>query len=434
MKIKLHLFISLLFISSLVISQNEFITTWETTTPNETITIPTLGTGYNYDVDWENDSTFDDIGVVGNITHTYATPGIYTVAIRGDFPQIYFNNSGDKNKILSIEQWGNIIWNSFSQAFSGCSNMVINAIDAPDLSVVTQMDWTFRYCTSFSQPINHWDMSNVTNITGMFAESSFNQPLNGWDVSNVLFMGTLFYRTPFNQPLNNWDVSNVQNMSFMFSEASSFNRRLNGWDVGNVQSAVYMFSLATSFNQPLNNWDVSSVLDMSNMFNGTTSFNQTLGNWDVSNVTNMSNMFFNVTLSTVNYDDLLIGWESLSSLQNGVVFSGGNSKYCNASNQRDNIISNYSWTITDGGQDLCNLSVDDLIEKSFVIYPNPAQNYFTIQSTKAIDEISIYDLQGHAVKNFKYQNQYGLSDLSSGIYFINIKTDKGEVTKKLIKQ
>ncbi|MEZ4987422.1 MAG: hypothetical protein R2795_20650 [Saprospiraceae bacterium] len=29
------------------------------------ITIPTTGTGYNYDVDWENDGIFDDFGVTG---------------------------------------------------------------------------------------------------------------------------------------------------------------------------------------------------------------------------------------------------------------------------------------------------------------------------------------------------------------------------------
>ena len=34
----------------------EFITKWQTTTDNESITIPTTGTGYNYSVDWGDGS------------------------------------------------------------------------------------------------------------------------------------------------------------------------------------------------------------------------------------------------------------------------------------------------------------------------------------------------------------------------------------------
>ena len=53
--------------------------------------------------------------------------------------------------------------------------------------------------------------------------SSFNQPLNDWNVSNVEDMEQMFKNaTSFNQPLNNWDVSNVTDMRRMFEEASSF--------------------------------------------------------------------------------------------------------------------------------------------------------------------------------------------------------------------
>ncbi|MDY0265724.1 MAG: hypothetical protein RBR12_11165, partial [Sulfurospirillum cavolei] len=77
----------LFFISLQGRAQTDFITTWKTDnsgTSNATsITIPTTGGGYNYDVDWNNDGTFDDVGVTGNITHDYGTAGTYTVAIRG---------------------------------------------------------------------------------------------------------------------------------------------------------------------------------------------------------------------------------------------------------------------------------------------------------------------------------------------------------------
>ena len=52
--------------------------------------------------------------------------------------------------------------------------------------------------------------------------SSFNQPLNNWDVSNVTDMSYMFEgATSFNQPLNNWNVSNVEDMSCMFQAGSA---------------------------------------------------------------------------------------------------------------------------------------------------------------------------------------------------------------------
>ena len=41
----------------------------------------------------------------------------------------------------------------------------------------------------FNQPLNKWNVSNVTDMSGMFlGATSFNQPLNNWNVSNVKFM------------------------------------------------------------------------------------------------------------------------------------------------------------------------------------------------------------------------------------------------------
>ena len=67
--------------------------------------------------------------------------------------------------------------------------------------------------------------------------------------------------TPFNQPIGNWDVSNVTDMSGMFENAEAFNQPIGNWDVSNVTDMRNMFYAATSFNQDISNWDVSSVTD-----------------------------------------------------------------------------------------------------------------------------------------------------------------------------
>ena len=72
------------------------------------------------------------------------------------------------------------------------------------------MAWMFSGARSFNQPLNNWNVSNVTSMAHMFAfASSFNQPLNKWNVSNVTHMRGMFSGArSFNQPLSKWNVSN----------------------------------------------------------------------------------------------------------------------------------------------------------------------------------------------------------------------------------
>ena len=63
------------------------------------------------------------------------------------------------------------------------------------------------------------------------------------------------YDTLNNQPLEKWDVSQVTNMPWMFFRAESFNQPLEKWDVSQVIKITGMFSRAESFNQPLEKWD-----------------------------------------------------------------------------------------------------------------------------------------------------------------------------------
>ena len=200
-----------------------FITTWVTTTANEAITIPTApGETYNYDIDWNNDGVWDVIGATGNESHTYDEEGGHTIRIKGVFPRIYFHNDievpGQKDKIQSVDQWGDIQWNSMDSAFSGCSILRIYATDAPDLSNITSMLHMFSRTSSMNAAsLNDWDVSNVTNMSYMFLNA-----------------------TAFNQPLSNWEVSEVTNMSYMFSEAETFNQSLASWDISNVTNMTNM--------------------------------------------------------------------------------------------------------------------------------------------------------------------------------------------------
>ncbi|MEQ8302735.1 MAG: BspA family leucine-rich repeat surface protein [Cyclobacteriaceae bacterium] len=310
----------LIFCLPSIAGAQAFITTWKTDNPGtsnpDQITIPTTGPGYDYNIDW-GDGTFDT-SVTGNITHTYPIAGTYTVAITGVFPRIFFSGVGDRRKILTIEQWGTTAWTSMAAAFRGCTNLTITALDAPDLSGVTDMSSMFRGATVMNSNIDHWDVSTVTNMSLLFNDAdAFNQPLNNWNVSNVTNMNSMFFGADvFNQDLNNWNVTsvitmvsmfrnafafngnlstwnplNVTDMTEMFVFCNAFNQPIGGWNVGNVTNMFRMFQIAGAFNQPIGGWNVSQVTNMSEMFDAARDFNQPLDAWNVSNVTNMSQMF-----------------------------------------------------------------------------------------------------------------------------------------------
>ena len=87
-------------------------------------------------------------------------------------------------------------------------------------------------------------------------------------------------------------------------------------------------------------------------------------------------------------------------------------------------------------RDQTSLGVNDinLTENQTSLYPNPTTSYFETKSNSILSSIEIYSLEGQTIKKFKPQKQYDISDLSSGIYFIKIQTNNGEITKKIVKQ
>ena len=305
-----------------------FITTWQTDNPGNSadnqIIIPTFsGETYNYDVDWGDATT--STGETGNATHTYATPGTYTVTITGTFPRIYFNGELDSRKLLTIENWGNNQWTSMENAFEECYNLeMTNAgIDNPDLTGVTSMANMFRRAILFNGDITGWNVSNVTDMNNMFTSAnSFNQDISSWDVGNVTDMSYMFLSAlTFDQNIGGWNVSNVNNMQGTFQRAADFNQDLDAWNTANVTTMESMFADAADFNQDLNNWNVANVTTMERMFESADRFNGTITAWDVGNVENFHRTFREAADFNMNIG----AWNVISATNMSLMFQNANS-------------------------------------------------------------------------------------------------------------
>jgi len=268
-----------------------------------------------------------------NVSHTYASAGNYVIKISVGLTRIFFNNGGDRLKLLEIQNWGGIVWGATqASAFLGCANMQLTATDVPNLSNVTSLSDYFGSCTVFNGNIGSWDVSNVTNINRMFEATAFNQDIGSWNVSSVTAMSQVFFNTPFNQDIGSWNVSSVTDMLNLFFDASSFNQDIGSWNVSsvtnmqnmlrntsfnqdigswNVSNVTNMSSIlrGTPFNQDISGWDVSKVTTMANMFDGASSFNQLLGDWDLRLAgVNLATIFRNTSMSTANYTDTIVAW------------------------------------------------------------------------------------------------------------------------------
>lgn len=370
-------------VDSLSEDSTSFVTIRKTEVAEKEIIVGTndeLDLAYDYTIDW-GDGTIENL-TEGNPSHIYSSPGTYTVAINGQFPTIRIDKDlfdfEPVTTLISIEQWGTIEWKNLESAFHNCENMEYNASDAPDLSQITSLWNMFRYASKFSgADLNHWDVSTVTNMTGMFNGTDSNLlVVSQWNVENVVQMGGMFGNTIFDGDLSDWDVGNVEDMSqmfglsssfngdisswnvskvtnmrSMFSDARQFNQDISSWDVSNVIDMRYMFYAAHSFNQNINPWDLQNITNMTQMFYDAESFDQNLGGWDVSNVTTMAQMFLASNLSPENYGITLSGWLQ-KGVQQNVLLGADSINFCNGSEgetARTELINNYGWTITDDG-------------------------------------------------------------------------------------
>lgn len=409
--LKCLLFVGCLLSAHLLFAQAPFVTTWKTDnsgwTNGNQIRIP--GTGLNYTISWEEAGNPENKGIkkgFGITTVTFPSPGTYIVSIspgEGTFTRIFFDNKYDNNKILSVNQWGEIPWSSMENAFYGCENMDCIATDLPDLSNVTSLRSMFRSCKKLKGPANigEWNTQNVIFMSSIFAgAAAFNQDISNWDMQSVTDMYGMFNGAKsFNQDISKWNVSKVVDMSHMFWNAISFNQNIGTWNTQNVLYMSYMFANTDNFNQDISAWNVASVYSMDGMFGGASSFNQDIGKWKLRPYVSLRSLFDYSGMDCTNYTATLMGWSDNPATPDGCMLDAIGLEYGNDGIEFRNYLTlNKGWSIT--GDTLVNV---DCLKPSAInspdsttrigLWPNPATDYLHLELPFE-DALTVYDLTG----------------------------------------
>jgi len=284
------------------------------------------------------------------VTHTYASSGIYSITITGICDGFGgFNNSGDRLKLLDVTDWGPVATSSALGYFYGCANFAPTEPFAPDTSSTTSFTNFLRGATSFNQVLEI-DTSAGGNFEAfLYGATSFNQVL-GIDTSAATnFTNFLRGATSFNQVLG-IDTSAATNFVGFLYGATSFNQVL-GIDTSAGTNFTYFLRNASSFNQDLDDVDTSKATTIAYMLNGATAFDSDISSLNITSLVapGANDTLTGSAFSQTNYDLLLVAWEAQAEPAN-IQFSAGSAKYGAGApaTARAALVAN-GWTITDGG-------------------------------------------------------------------------------------
>lgn len=231
---------------------------------------------------------------------------------------------------IDISTWdtGNV--KNFSSMFGECSSLVtITGIENLDTSSATAMNGMFYYCPGLTYTmldLSGWDVSNVTNFSGMFDRCKKVSALNlsGWNAT-VTSASKMFYQCTaltsidltdahitINGPMDNMfyqcsSLTTIQADAFVTTNATSMESLFNGcakfttldlsmWDTGKVTNMKGMLSNCTSMTSVnLTGFNTENVINFDSMFGNNSKLTTITGtqSFNTSKATNMSRMFTN---------------------------------------------------------------------------------------------------------------------------------------------
>lgn len=255
-------------------------------------------TGYDCRVYW-GDGTYSDIDAYNHpdLEHTYPTEGIYDIQISGTFRGFFFNNAGDKDKLLRIDQWG-------------------------ETGQATVQDYAFYGCVNLTTLPDDMTLLNLTDGSFMFVNTSITTLPDGMTLPSLTNGFAMF-----------WGCVNLTTLP-------------DGMTLPSLTNGQSMFN-NTSITTLPDDMTLPSLTNGNFMFVNTT-ITTLPDDMTLPALNNGQDMFYGTTITTTRYSQLLIDLAEHNPNSN-VTFHGGNSKYNPAGAIARSALVARGWTITDGG-------------------------------------------------------------------------------------
>jgi hypothetical protein len=68
------------------------------------------------------------------------------------------------------------------------------------------------------------------------------------------------------------------------------------------------------------------------------------------------------------------------------------------------------------------------------IYPSVTNQFVTVSSTSAVNSVKVYNLQGSLLQSFNNKTEIDISNLSNGLYLLEVNTLQGRSIHKIVKE
>lgn len=266
-------------------------------------------------------------------------------------------------------------------------------------------------------------MNNLTSLdvstnTALTAINCSNNDITSLDVTNNPLLSNF---SCDNNDIASLDVSNCTNLLYFVCHYNN----LTSIDVSNC-TPLSWFSCSGN---------AISTLDLSN--------NIALGNlYCAQTDLTMLDLAVNTTLQAINASDCDL---SILNIANGnnANFSSFNTignPNLTCIQVDDAAWSTTNWTNIDGTSSFSEdcgypLAVNEIeLNKDLSLYPNPSSSKLTIELEEVISSITIFDAMGNAIQaNLTSSNSIDVSELSNGVYVLQVETEKGVARQKFIK-
>lgn len=249
------------------------------------------------------------------------------------------------------------------------------------------------------------------------------------------------------QDITNWTLVDVDEDTYNWSAVQIQDNGGNPVGTPVLRSASWV-SDGTELGLALtpDNWAVTPAIDLSSFAMGAEiSLNWKAmavdADYDAENYTvyvGASSDYEDLLTSDVTFTEVLSGVNTLTDRSLDISSFAGQTVYVGF--RHHNVTNEFTMELDDISVKEGEVAgTNQILASKLSVYPNPANNVVNIDNNENIlvSAVSIVDLNGRTVKSVKFDGvsnaQINISDLSSGMYMMNISSDKGMTTKKIVK-